>query len=169
MQPLRLDGFKKVSGEAVIAAHKGVEVKMKLSTEGTEIAPEKAATDFQILPPLERKRGFTFKDQKFAAQVALAALPAKKALVGHARAGARGLGGRMQVTLRRGALIVPPVVAQVTGDWVRETRSRVEGDRRVDQVQFQNDVYDAVEFTVDLELPNPGEVVLPSIAFPRRR
>ena len=34
VRPLTLDGFKKVSGEAVIAAHKGVEVKMKLSDRG---------------------------------------------------------------------------------------------------------------------------------------
>ena len=177
VQPLTLDGFKKVSGEALIAAHKGVEVKMKLSAEGSEIAPEKAATDFQILPPLERKRGFTFKDQKFAAQVALAALPAKtNALwVLHAQAheGWVGVSTHAQLTLRQGSIdrasfALPAGVpeARVTGDEVRETRSRVEGDRRVYEVQFQNDVYDAVEFTVDLELPNPGEVAMPSITFP---
>ena len=54
----------------------------------------------------------------------------------------------------------------MTGEEVRETRSRVEGDRRVYEVQFQNDVYDTVEFTADLELPNPGEVSLPSITLP---
>ena len=133
VQPLVLDGFKKVSGEAVIAAHKGVEVTMKLSAEGTEIAPEKAATDFQILPPLERKRGFTFKDQKFAAQVALAALPAKtNALwVMHAQAheGWVGVSTHAQLTMRQGsidraAFSLPAAVpeARVTGDEVRETR-----------------------------------------------
>ena len=176
VRPLTLDGFKKVNGEAVIAAHKGVEVKMKLSDEGKEVAPERAATDFQILPPLERKRGFTFADQKFAAQVVLAALPAKtNALwVLHALAheGWVGVSVHAQLMLRQGSIdratfTLPAVVpeARVSGGEVRETRSRVEGDRRVYEVQFQNDVYEAVEFTVDLELPNPGEVAMPAIAF----
>ena len=54
----------------------------------------------------------------------------------------------------------------MTGDEVRETRSRVEGDRRVNEVQFQNDVYDAVEFTVDLEPAQSGRGGAAVIAFP---
>ena len=176
VRPLTLDGFKKVSGEAVIAAHKGVEVKMKLA-DGTEIAPEKAATDFQILPPLERKRGFTFKEQKFAAQVALAALPAKTTALwvmnAQAHEGWVALSVHARLTLRQGsidraefALSAGVPEPRVTGGEVRETRSRVEGDRRIYEVQFQNDVYESVEFTADMELPNPGEVTLPAVAFP---
>ncbi len=176
VRPLTLDGFKRVSGEAVIAAHKGVEVKLKLA-DGTEIAPEKAATDFQILPPLERKRGFTFKEQKFAAQVALAALPAKThalwVMNAQAHEGWVAVSIHPRLTLRQGSIdraefALPAGVpeARVTGSEVRETRSRVEGDRRIYEVQFQNDVYESVEFTADLELPNPGEVALPAVTFP---
>jgi hypothetical protein len=176
VRPLALTDFKRVTGEAVIAAHKGVDVTMKLNADGTEIAPEKAATDFQILPPLERKRGFTFKTQNFAAQVALAALPAKtNALwVMHAQAheGWVALSVHARLTMRQGSIdrwsfSLPAAIpeARVLGEEVRETRSRVDGDRRVYEVQFQNDVYESVEFTAELELPNPGETVLPSIEF----
>jgi hypothetical protein len=177
VRPLVLEGFKKVGGEAVIAAHKGVEAAMKLSGDGREMGPAQAATDFQILPPLERKRGFSFKTQNFAAQVALTALPAKtNALwVMHAQAheGWVALSTHARLTMRQGsidraAFSLPAAVAEarVSGAEVRETRSRVEGDRRVYEVQFQNDVYEAVEFTIDLEQPNPGEAALPAITFP---
>ena len=177
LRPLVLEGFKKVAGEAVIAAHKGVDTSLKLNAEGREIAPDQAATDFQILPPLERKRGFAFKAQTFAGQVALAPLPAKTAAlwVMHAQAheGWVALSTHARLTLRQGSIdrasfALPAALseARVTGPEVRETRTRVEGDRRIYEVQFQNDVYEAVEFTVDVELPNPGEVKLPAISFP---
>ena len=73
-----------------------------------------------------------------------------------------------QGSVDRAAFSLPAALAEarVTGGDVRETRSRLEGDRRVYEVQFQNDVYDRVEWTVDVELPNPGEAALPAIAFP---
>ncbi len=177
VRPLVLDGFKKVEGEAVVAAHKGVEASMKLSADAKEMAPGLAATDFQILPPLERKRGFAFKSQTFAAQVALTALPARTSAVWvmHAQAheGWVSVSAHARLTMRQGSIdrvtfSLPAGVneARVSGDEVREVRSRVEGDRRIYEVQFQNDVYEAVEFTADLELPNPGKVALPGIAFP---
>lgn len=177
VRPLVLDGFKKVEGEAVVAAHKGVEATMKLSADAKEMAPDKAATDFQILPPLERKRGFSFKTQTFSAQVALAALPARTTALwvmnAQAHEGWVALSTHARLTMRQGSIdrvtySLPATVpeARVSGDEVRETRSRVEGDRRIYEVQFQNDVYESVEFTLDLELPNPGELALPTIAFP---
>ena len=177
VRPLTLEGFKKVSGEAVIAAHKGVEAAMQISTEAREVAPANCATDFQILPPLERKRGFVFKDQTFSGEVTLTALPAKMdALwVMHAQAheGWVALSTHARLTLRQGSVdrasfALPASVpeARVSGGEVRETRSQVAGDQRIYEVQFQRDVADVVELTVDCELPNPGEVAMPAITFP---
>ena len=177
VQPLALEGFQRVSGEAVIAAHKGVEAALTLNPDAREVAPDKAATDFQILPPLERKRGFTFKTQAFAGQVMLTALPAKlNALwVLHAEAheGWLALSTRVRLTLRQGSVdrasfSLPAAVPEVrvSGGEVREARSHVDGDRRVYDVQFQNDIHETVEFTLDTELPNPGDAALPAIAFP---
>ena len=114
------------------------------------------------------QRGFAFKDQSFSGQVALAALPARTGAlwVMHAQAheGWVALSIHARVSMRQGSIdrwsfSLPAEVAEarVTGTEVREMRSQVQGDRRVYEVQFQNDVYEAVEFTADLEIPNPGE------------
>jgi len=177
VRPLALEGFKRVIGEAVIAADTGVDVSMKLAADGVEIAPAKAAEDFQILPPLERKRGIAFKTQNFSAQIALSTLPARfNALwVMHARAheGWLALSAHTRLTVRQGSIdrasfTLPKSVpeARVSGAELRETRSRLEGDRRIYEVQFQNDVSEEVEFTLDFELPNADEATLPVIAFP---
>ena len=49
---------------------------------------------------------------------------------------------------------------------MRETRSHIDGDRRIYDVQFQNDVSETVEFTFDFELPDAEEAALPAIVFP---
>ena len=177
VRPLALAGFQKVTGEAVIAGHKGVEVKMTPNAEAKEIAAAEAAKDFQILPPLERKRGFSFKTQGFSAQVAITALPAKLSAlwVMHAQAhtGWVALSTKARLTLRQGSidratftLPAPLPEARVSGGEVRETRSRVEGERRIYEVQFQDDVHESVDFTMDLDLPSPGTLALPAIGFP---
>lgn len=179
VQPLVLDGFVKVTGEAVIAAHKGVEATLKLKEggEARELDPEKAATDFQILPPLERKRGFAFKTQAFSGQVALATLPPKlnTAWVLHAQAHEAwvSLSIKAQLTLRQGSVdkatfSLPATLpeARVSGTEVREARSKVAGDRRVYEVQFQDDIYEGVDFTIDVDTRMDAEFALPAPEFP---
>lgn len=168
VQPLALDGFFKVTGEAVVAAHKGVGATLTLAGGGAfddakEVDPAKAATDFQILPPLERKRGFSFANQKFSGEVTLAALPVKQNATWMMHAEAHeawlSLSMKAQLSLRQGSIertsfSLPAALpeAHVTGAEVRETRSKVEGARRIYEVAFQNDVYDTVDFTVDVDL-----------------
>lgn len=177
VRPLTLANFQNVTGEAVIAAHRGVEAAMTLSANAREIPPAQAAPDFRILPPLERKRGFSFKEQTFSAQIILSPAPAKYTAlwVLHAQAheGWISLSTRVRLILRQGAFdratfSLPATLpeARVSGDEVRETRSRVEGERRIYEVQFQNDISEQLEFTIDAEAPNPGETPLPAIAFP---
>ncbi len=192
VQALALDGFSKVTGEAVIAAHKGVSATLALAGAGAfddakEVDPAKAATDFQILPPLERKRGFAFSNQKFSGKVTLAALPVKQNATWMMHAEAHeawlSLSMKAQLTLRQGSIdrtsfSLPAALpeAHVTGAEVRETRSKVEGARRIYEVAFQNDVYDTVDFTVDVDLMmaegkkpdgrKVNELTLPAPEFP---
>jgi hypothetical protein len=175
--PLKLDGFKRVTGEAVVAAHKSVEAALTLNAEAHEIASDQAARDFQILPPLERKRGFTFQTQNFTGQVKLTPLAAKSDVVWVLHAAAHegwvALSAHARFTLRQGSLdratfTLPAALPEVrvSGPEVRETRSRVENARHVYEVQFQNDVSSAVELTLDVEIPSTGAVTLPDLAWP---
>ncbi|MEO6787080.1 MAG: hypothetical protein ABI318_13195 [Chthoniobacteraceae bacterium] len=192
VQPLALDGFSKVTGEAVIAAHKGVSATLQLAGDAgpdaaKEVDPAKAATDFQILPPLERKRGFTFSNQNFSGEVTLAPLPVKENVTWMMHAEAHeawlSLSMKAQLSLRQGSIgrtsfSLPAALpeAHVTGAEVRETRSKVEGARRIYEVAFQNDVYDTVDFTVDVDLTmaegkkpdarKVNEITLPAPEFP---
>ena len=177
VKPLTLAGFHKVAGEGVIAAYKGVEAGLRLAGHAKEVAPERAAVDYQVLAPIERKRGFTFSEQDFTAQVTLTPAPAKLlalwAMDAEAHEGWTSLSTKVRIDLRQGStgqvrFTLPAALpeARVSGADVRETRSRVEGGSRVFEVQFQKDIYDEVEFTVDLELPATGETTLPVIVFP---
>ena len=191
VQPVVLDGFVKVSGEAIIAAHKGVDTTLKLTSENNaakEIDPAKAATSFDILPPLERKRGFVFKTQSFTGEVALTAVPAKADATWMLHAQAHetwaSLSMKTEITLRQGSMdqttfTLPATFpeARVSGSEVRETRSRVEGDVRIYEVAFQNDIHEAVDFTVELDVPmkenataargaKVNELTLPTPTFP---
>ncbi len=179
VQPLVIEGFSKVTGEAVVAGHKGVEAALKLTgaaDSAREVDAAKAATDFQILAPLERKRGFVFKNQAFAGQVALAPLPPKWAAdwVLHAQAhetwASLSLG--VQLSMRQGsmdrvAFSLPEALPEgrVRGPQVRETRARVEKGRRVYEVEFQDDVHDAVDLAVDFDVPMGPELALPAPEF----
>lgn len=176
LRPLQLEGFRQSTGGAVIAAHKSVDVGLKLDG-AREVEKEKAAVDFQILAPLERKRGFTFANQNFSGQVTLKLLAAQtEALwVLHAQVheGWIALSTKARISMRQGSIerasfTLPAALpeARVGGGEVRETRSRVEGAVRVYDVQFQSDVTEAVDFTIDLDLPLAGELVLPHVEFP---
>lgn len=191
VEPITLDGFAKVNGEAVIAAHKGVEATLKLTSENSdtkEIDPEKAAKSFSILPPLERKRGFVFKTQSFSGEVALSAVPPKTDVTWMLHAQAHetwaSLSMKTEITIRQGSVdrttfTLPASLpeARVTGSEVRETRSRVEGEMRIYEVSFHNDIHDIADFTVDLDVPmkenksadgqsKAGALALPSPTFP---
>lgn len=172
--PLKLTGFEKVTGEAIIAAHKGVEAKLAITGDAREIDPADAAKDFTILPPLERQRAFSFKTQDFAGSVALAPRPARLnglwVMLAEAHEGWVAVSARVRLTMREGSvdrarfsLPADAPEARVTGSEVRETTARVEGDRRIYEVAFQNDVIDEADFTIELELPHDGSVALPAL------
>lgn len=163
LTPLTLRDYDTVRGEAVIAAHKGVKVSLQLSQEAKEIAPESAAKDFSILPPMERKRAFSFKNQSFSGSVAMEALPVRMnstwVMAARVNEGWVSLSARMQTMLRQGSIdslsfTLPASIpeARVTSPEIREVTSKIEGDLRRYNVVFHNSVYDTVEFTADVDI-----------------
>ncbi len=176
VKPLGLEGFAKVTGDAIVAAFKGVDVAMKLSGSAREIAPETASSDYQVLAPIERKRGLNFTAADFSAQVTLTPAPAKMQIVWATDAEAHeawlSLSTKIRATLRQGSTDVVRFTlpadlpeARVTGDDVREVRTRVEGGNRLYEVQFQKEIYSEEEFTAELDLPGASGMV-PAITFP---
>ncbi len=176
-RPLRLAGFHKITGEAAIAAFKDVDVRMELKGSARTIAPAGAAADYKVLAPLERKLAFAFDEPDFTAQLTLASQPPRLnalwTLEAQAHDGWLALSAKVQLSLRQGSVdharfSLPAALPEVrvAGDGVRETRSKIEGDRRVYDVQFQNDVFADVEFTFAGEAPLAGETALPNPEFP---
>ncbi len=182
VKPIVLQGFRKITGDAVITAHKALDVTMQLTGAAKEALPDKVAADYQVLPPLERKRGISFTEQAFSAQVSLAAAPARLAVTwamdatAHeawtslsikARADLRQRSiERIRFTLPAPAPGSPLPEARVSGADIRETRSHIEDGLRVYDVEFQRDVYDSTEFTIELDAPNTGKITLPKVGFP---
>jgi len=167
LAPLALGEFDTVRGEAVIAAHKGVAATLEISGDAKELAPELAARDFSILPPLERKRGFSFTAQTFRGTVTLGTQAVRMnstwVMDGRVHESWVSLSTRVETSVRQGSvealsfsLPVALPEAHVTGPEIREAASKLAGDRRVYNVVFQNDIYDSAGFTIDLELPSSG-------------
>ncbi|MEZ5301046.1 MAG: hypothetical protein R3F11_10400 [Verrucomicrobiales bacterium] len=80
LPPLGLPGFKSVRGTAAVAAHKATEVTLTLNQPRAvahEIDPAEAAPAYEILPPLERKRGFVFEQPGIATAAKLREIPAQ--------------------------------------------------------------------------------------------
>ena len=172
IKPLTLPDTWDVEGNGIIAASSSVEVAMTLS-DAKEINPQTAATDFRILPPMERKRGFSFKGRDFHAAVKLETLPPRVngtwVMSAQAHESWVSVSTYVNLTARQGSageasfrLPASSPEARVSGDNVRESTSAVEGNWRVYHVAFQNDLTDQTGFAVDFDLPGNGEASLPA-------
>jgi autotransporter-associated beta strand protein len=161
-----------IEGNGIIVANKSVNAAMTVSG-AKEIDPQNAATDFRILPPMERKRGFSFKGRDFRASVKLETLPARIAgtwiMSAQAHESWVSVSTHVNLAARQGSadaaiFKLPSAIpeARVLGANVRETTSRVEGAWRIYRVAFQNDLTDQTDFTVDVDLPSDGKVLLPA-------
>jgi autotransporter-associated beta strand protein len=177
IRSLKFVDFHKVESEVVIAARKGVDTALTLPALATDLKPEEAVPSFDVVAPLERERAFRSATGDFAGQVQLTSRTPRAEAVWALRVEAHeawlGLSYAVRLNLKQGSLdsarfTLPAGLAEarVAGSEVREARSKVEGDVRTYDVSFQNEVTDAVEFTVDLEIPHAGEVALPSLLFP---
>lgn len=177
IRSLKFVDFHKVTSEVVVAARKGVDTALTLPALATDLKPEEAVPSFDVVAPLERKRAFRSATGDFAGQVQLTSrtprAEAAWALRVEAHEAWLGLSYAVRLNLKQGSLdnarfTLPATLAEarVAGSEVREARSKVEGAVRTYDVSFQNEVTDAVEFTVDLEIPHPGEAALPALLFP---
>ncbi len=173
--PLTLPDAWDAEGNGIIAASAAVQAQMTLDG-AKEINPQNAATDFRILPPMERKLGFSFDGQKFHAGVKLVTLPPRIdgtwVMSAQAHESWVSVSTHVNLSARQGSapgisfrLPASTPEARITGDNVRETTSAVDGDWRVYQVAFQNDLADKTDFTVDFDLPGDGSVSLPPFEF----
>ena len=169
--PLSLPDPWQVEGDGIIAAGKSVKAGMSIAG-AREIDPQTAATDFRILEPMERKRGFSFKGQDFHAAVKLESLPPRITgnwvMSAQAHESWVSISTHVNLAVRQGSpdgvkfsLPASAPEARVAGGNVRETTSRVEGDLRVYQVAFQTDRLDKMDFNVEFDLPSEGKAALP--------
>ncbi|HWB57940.1 MAG TPA: hypothetical protein VG733_00545 [Chthoniobacteraceae bacterium] len=173
--PLTLPAGWDVSGNGIIAANASVQPDMTL-TGAKEINPQNAATDFRILPPMERKRGFSFTSQDFHASVKLATLPPRIdgtwVMSAQVHENWVSVSTHVNLSARQGSapgisfrLPAETPEARITGENVRETTSAVDGKWRVYHVAFQNDLVDKTDFALDFDLPGNGNVSLRAFEF----
>jgi len=172
IKPLTLPAAWEVEGNGIIAAGRSVKAGMTL-LNAKEINPQNAATDFRIMLPMERKRGFSFKGGGFSASVKLETLPARITgewvMSAQAHESWVSVSTHAKLTARQGSatgvsfkLPAAAPEARVTGENVRETTSKVEEGWRIYRVAFQNELTDETEFNADFDLPGDGKVSLPA-------
>lgn len=169
-----------VSGSALIVAHITQDCGLTLGGgQGRgirEVGAADVGQDFEVLAPLERKRGFRFDRGDFSASVSLATVPpgfnALWVMLAQAYDSWVKMSIHVDVELKKSAMdrvlfSTPDTVpeARITGEDVREVRSEVAGGQRRYTVIFQRFVGDATEFTVETELPHNGSANLPDVVF----
>lgn len=171
---------EQVRGGALVVGHVTQESRLTLGGNGRglrEVGAGEVGADFEVLAPLQRKRAFRFERGDFQASVALSPVAPKYdtrwVMLAQAHDSWIRLSVHVDVEVSLSALdrvvfhtaeSVPEV--RVTGGEVREVRSEVESGRRRYTVLFQRHVSDAVEFTVETEIPHGGAASLSDFAFP---
>lgn len=175
--PLKLPGFRKSVGSALIVAHAAAEVRLS-DTGGNrnlaEVDPQSVTEVFGIAPPLEKKRAVRFERGDWTARVVIAREAARFSADGVvlAQLTDHGLLLSQQVGLyvERGALnrvtIKLPATlpeAVVKGASLREVRTRVSDGAREYDCSFQGDVLTHTALTLEMELPPGDELSLPFV------
>lgn len=186
--PVAVQGFSEVKGRGMIAALPALNVKLAFDQRvvfirevgsGEQTAEYPAIGAFQLAPPFEGKRSFTFDVAAFEATATLEQVTpqfdSRWVLGAEVHDSWTRLEARCDVEVHAGALsdvaFTLPVgagEARVTGEAVREvTRSAPANQPLAEyRVSFQNPIVRATQFVVALELPHQGEISLPDIRFP---
>lgn len=180
LEPIAIEGFGKVRGTAIIAAHAAVEVRLPgFARTATldETDPGALSTIFAIAPPIERKRALSYEQTDWSVTASLAREePRFRAesvlLTAVSDAGIR-LSQHVTVDVERGAiralrLQLPASLpeARVTGPLLREMRSSITGETRNYECTFQTDVLDQTQLVLDLDLPLGSGLDAPFLAVP---
>ncbi|NNE92832.1 MAG: hypothetical protein HKN23_14405 [Verrucomicrobiales bacterium] len=180
--PFSLAGFddENVTGSGLVVTHVTQDTVLNFD-QGRQIVREVGADevnrDFEVLAPLERKRGFRFERAGFSGTVSLSPVEPRfdSAWVMLAQAYESWLNVNVRVDLELTRSAIDGVTFstaedapefRVISDDVREVKLAVEDGRRTYEVTFQQFVTDAIFFNLEAEIPHAGTANLPDISFP---
>lgn len=182
IEPVRIAGFDadKVTGDGLVVGHVTRDVALSLLPSrrvAREVGTDEVANDFEVITPLERKRGFRFEQSDFTGTIALSDVAPKYNALWVMLARVResyakiSLQADIEVTrsgLNRVEFTTPEVFPElrVVSDDVRELTHKLADGVRSYEIVFQQYVTDAVSFTLETEIPHGGELSLPDLAFP---
>ena len=183
IEPFRLGNFEdeEVQGAGLVVAHVTRDAALTFDQSRTvvrEVSVGEVAPDFEVLAPLERKRGFRFERMTFSGEIALTPVQprfdALWVMLAQARESRVALSVQTDINVTRGGL--DRVVLQtgdnapefrVISEDVRETRITEENGNRIYEVIFQEFATGAVAFTLEAEMSyGGGAVSLPDIEAP---
>ena len=179
LSAMNLSGIDEVSGGGLVVAHATMDTTLRFA-QSREIVREvdalSVASDFEVLPPLERKRGFTFSEPGVVATLSLQPVAPRYditwVLLARSFESWVKLSAQVDVAVSRSAIDrlafslpadVPEV--RVTSPEVREVRSEVVDGRRNYTVVFQRFVTDAVDFVIETEIGHAGQLSIAGLAF----
>lgn len=175
-----LPGQDRVTGSGLIVAHLTRDTTLRFDQDrrlAREVGADEVAADFEVLAPLERKRGFRFDRAGFTGSVELKPIEPRYdvswVMLAQAHESWLRLSVQTDVEIGRSAIdrivfatdeSVPEL--RVVSPEVREMRSTVADGRREYTVIFQNHIADAVSFTLETEITHTGAGSLPDLDFP---
>ena len=179
LREMTLPGIDEISGGGLVVAHATMDTTLRFG-QGREIVREvdvqSVASDFEVLPPLERKRGFTFSKPGVTATLSLRPVEPRYditwVLLARSFESWIKLSAQVDVAVSRSAIDrltfslpenVPEV--RVRSPEVREVRSEVADGQRNYTVVFQRFVTDAVDFVFETEMGHAGQVSVAGLKF----
>ena len=179
--PFGLVGFddNDISGSGLIVTH----VKQNTVVDFDqgrqvvrEVGADEVGKDFEILAPLERKRGLKFERGNFSGTVRLTPITPKFdsawVMLAQAHESWLDVSIRADLEITQSAIdrvqfstleSVPEL--RVISDDVREVKTTVADGRRNYEVRFQKFVTDAIYFNLETEIPHSGTGELPDVVF----
>lgn len=182
LQPLALEGFsdEQVTGSGLVVGHVRDDAGLNFGQDRQvvrEVGPDEVAADFEVLPPLERKRGFRFERAEFDGTVTLTDVAprfdASWVMLAQAHESWVNLSIQVDIEVTRSALdrltfstAASTPELRLLSPEIREVRTTETDGRRDYLVIFQRFVTDAIDFTLSAELPHSGSASLPDVDFP---
>lgn len=177
LEPLRVEGFRKVEGAALIVAHAAIEARLETlaaNADFRESDPAELVTPFTITSPQKVQRGLKFERGDWSARVTLERHPARFSADGVALAQATdaGLLVSQQVAFRveggalgRVVVRLPSALpeAEVKGESLREVQTRVDGAWRDYDCSFQTEILNGTTLSFDITLPVGAELAVPFV------
>ncbi len=180
--PISIDDIpdNKVKGTGLVVGHVTRDISLALDQNRQtirEVGATEVLVDSEILPPLERKRGFRFEKASFSGRIALSDIAPKYNALWVMLAQVHESWTRLSIHtdvevtqsgVDRFSFETPESMPQlrVLSDEVRELRHELIDGVRKYEVVFQRFVTGSISFTLETEIPHSGEAVLPDLKIP---